>query len=405
MNEDRRQWLKFLQSIFQIVVDEQRTYISKPTTPALKRLKDAAQAVRMIIEKAAADIPRKAFKAVFNHILSIIVVRGKLFEPVALEYLKALKASIAYQPHLDHLDLKQWSHGVSTCFSAILEDNIRGYEIIDDSVLDMDDDTADEASMNGSRKRKAALQSHDLADIGGSSQGTGHTSAGQDTIELCGCIDAFFRSMSAPLISNGEALLSKFVRFFEIYPKETTAHLSMTIALNRLLGELELNRKKLLEKAVHRLWPPVIRLWLTKSVAMKEQLVMSATLLLPYTRALQPERRISLASDLYIATLADAELRWGVETLDLDLLTLRCSETALQSVPSHGFALSIFQAGPTFDFQQSLAWTVLTLSASCLMQAQDPSQTTNVEPPTPTRSSKRRKVSVRHENLFWMLWC
>lgn len=397
MNEDRRQWLKFLQSIFQIVVDEQRAYVSKPTTPALKRLKDAAQAVRLIIEKAAADIPRKAFKAVFNHVLSIIVVRNKLFEPVALEYLKALRASIAYQPHLDHLDLKQWTHAVSVCFSAILGDPIRGHEILDDSVMDMDDDTVDESLSNGSRKRKAASQLGTLTDDGGSSQRRTHGTAGQDTIELCGCLDAFFQSSSAPLVSNGEALLSKFIRFFGIYPNETTAHLSMMIALNRLLEELEFNRQHLIEKAVHHLWSSLVSLWHTKNTAMKEQLIMAATLLLPYTLTLEAERRTILASDLYTAILADAELRWGVDILDLDLLTLRCSQTVLQTVPSHGFALSIFQAGPMFDHQQSLAWAVLTLSASCLIQANCPAAIANVGPPTPTRSSKRRKVRNRAE--------
>lgn len=394
MNEDRKQWIRFLQSIFQIVVDEQRAYVSKPTTPALKRLKDAAQAVRLIIEKAAADIPRKAFKAVFNHILSIIVVRGQLFEPVALEYLKALRASVLYQPHLDHLDLKQWTHAVSTCFSAILGDKIRGYEIVDDYLMDADDDN-EEASARGSRKRKAASTSRASStptEGTGSSQSKIHASASQDTIELCGCIDAFFQSSQAPLIANGEALLSKCIRFFAAYPSETTAHLSMTTALNRLLAELEFNRKDLVEKAVIQLWSSLISLWPTKNVAMKEQLVITATLLLPYIASLEPQKRTTLASNLYTATLADVEARWGADVLDLNALSLNCSQSPKNSSSTHGFAISSFQAGPAFDFQQALAWTVIQVCASSLLQVENTSSNTMSDPSTPSRATKRLKV-------------
>lgn len=395
INEDRKQWLKFLQSVFQIVVDEQRAYVSKPTTPALKRLKDAAQAVRLIIEKAAADIPRKAFKAVFNHILSIIVVRGQLFEPVALEYLKALRASVSYQPHLDHLEHKQWTHAVSTCFSAILGDFIRGYEIVDDFMMDVDDDQ-DESSTKANKKRKSASSSRassSATEGTGSSQNKAHNSASQDIIELCGCIDALFRSSQAPLLANAEGLLSKFLRFFGSFPNETTAHLSMTTALNRLLVELEFNRKSLVEKGVFQLSSTLVTLWHTKNVAMKEQLVISATLLLPYIGALEDEKRVSLASNLYLATLADVETRWGSDVLDLNAMTLNCSQSIPGSGPDHGFAMSMFQAGPAFDFQQALAWTVIRLCACCLSHATNLTATSSLDSATPSRASKRPRVS------------
>lgn len=398
MNEDRKQWLKFLQYIFQIVVDEQRAYVSKPTTPALKRLKDAAQAVRLIIEKAAADIPRKAFRAVFNHILSIIVVRNQLFEPIALEYLKALRASINYPPHLDHLDTKQWTHAVSVCFSAILGDPIRDHQLSDDHALDEEDDEDQVSTQLASKKRKAgnvhraSSTATDATSASGSSQKKSRLSASQDIIELCGCIEAFFGSSQAPLVVHGDALLSKLVRFFDTFANETTAHLSMMTALNRLLGELEFNRKALIEKAVGRLWPVVVAMWHSKNVAMKEQLVMAATLLLPYTSALESERQALLASDLYFATLIDVESRWGTEVLDLHALSLCCTRQTGASRPLHGFTTSQFQAGPAFDFQQALAWTVIHLCASCLRQVARSASNVGVEPPTPSRASKRLRV-------------
>lgn len=369
MNRDKKQWLRFLQTIFQIVIDEQRAYVSKSTAPALKRLKDAAQAVRMIIERAAADIPRKAFKAVFSHILSIIVVQAKLFEPIALEYLKALRACVAFPPHLDHLDVKLWNHAVSTCFSAVLGDTIKGYELVDDHAMDVDDDDEDRSSnaTQRSKKRKVngtfRLAPTDSENFSFSQ--TGYTySASQNTIELCSCIEAFFKSSQAPLVSKGGVLLSKFTRFFRSFPHETTAHQSMLAALNRLLNDLEFNNKSLLEKAVSHLWPPMVALWNTKSNALKEQLVMATTLLLPYTFLLEG---CSLANSLYNATLTEIENRWGAEPLDLDSLALNCSAPGQDNLPHHGFSTRLFHAGSTFDFQQVLSWTILNLSAACFI--------------------------------------
>lgn len=391
-------------------MDEQRAYVSKPTTPALKRLKDAAQAVRLIIEKAAADIPRKAFKAVFSHILSIIVVRKKLFEPVSLEYLKALRASVAFQPHLDHLDIKLWTHAVSTCFSAVLGDDIRGYELVDDGAMDVDEEEDELATQSSSKKRKAsaglARSSAFNSDESFGSQRNGTYSAGQDIIELCGCIDALFKSPQAPLVLHGDALLSKFVRFFHAFPNETTAHLSAVTALNRLLSELEFNRKELLQRTVSHLWPSLVSLWSTKNIAIKEQLVVATTLLLPYAASGEADDGNMHTTNLYFATTADVENRWGADVLDLDTLALNCPITEREE--SHGFSTSLFQAGAAFDFQQALSWAVLHLSASCFLHSIRSSSSMGTQAPTPSRGPKRARVSsdteIPHHHIAYRLY-
>lgn len=406
LNGDKKQWLKFVQAIFQIVVDEQKAYVKKPTTPALKRLRDAAQAVRLVIEKAAADLPRKAFKAVFNHILSVIVVRQQLFEPVALEYLKALAAVLAYRPHLENLEDTQWNHAVSLCFSAVLGDPIRGYDIIDQSLLEHEEDELSSAESDAPKAKKRRITASSRAsssaifDNGGTSQRPAGRLAGQDTIELCSCLGTLFGTPRAPVLDNADALAFKFVRFFRAYPMETSAHLPIIVAFNRLLEDLEYNRKTLMERLVPRALPEIEALWSTKSIAVKEQLVIALARLIPYASAAPSDSAQNMLSGTYNVLLSDLESRWATDVLDISSLCL--SHGATYEVDddaddadreARAFRLGTISAGTTFDLTQALAWSTLRLSAICFTRLSALHEAGNCDQPTPSRVSKRAKVS------------
>ena len=313
----------------------------------LKRLKDSAQVVRVIIEKAASDIPKKAFRAVFDHIVSIVVVRGELFEPVALEYIKSLRTVLAYQPHLDHLEPKQWTHAVSLAFSVTLGDPIRSYDIVEDKFDDEDETEMTEGTAaTQTRKRKAAgplLKA--VADESSFRAGSpvNFRSAGQDVIELMGCVEVLFSASGAPLMEYGEALIWKFTRFFRTFPNETSAHLPVVVALNRLVQEVYFNNKSLLTNACTHIWPALAALWTTKNSTLKEQVVVLYTALLPFVIHRDGPSQTPLVQSLYNLCLAEAESRWGIDTLDLDHLALGIYEDE-----NTVFGLTVLRAGHGF---------------------------------------------------------
>jgi ataxia telangiectasia mutated family protein len=385
-------------------VDEQRNHAKKAVgtaSPALKRLKDGAQVVRLIIEKCAADLPRKAVKAVFSHIVSIIVLKGQLFEPVSLEYLKSLRSIISYRPHLDHLETKQWTHAVALCFAGALGDPIKSQDIVEDAMMEKDDDTEmtqSAGSSNGrSKKRKAAgpLRLTPVDEDGyRSGSPAGFRSAGQDVIELMACIDAFFRSPASPFLACGEALLAKFIRFFRVFPSETSAHLPALTALNRLVQELYYNAKTALEKSSVILWPFLLSLWYTKNAIVKEQLVILLNRLLPFLLYRSDGSHTQLVQDLYNHILAEPENRWRSEDLDID--NLEMGEVSEQA-KSRAFGNSLFRLSHGVTSAHVLSWATLQLGALCLSHLQGASQSLRPDlPPTPSSSrSKKRKVSMK----------
>lgn len=391
-------------------MDEQRNALKKTgavTNPALKRVRDAAATVRLIIEKATADLPRKAVKSVVNHILSIVVVKGELYEPLALEYLKSLRILLTYPPHLDHLEETQWKQTVSLCISAVLGNHIRpSYEILEEQLMDdQGDDEATEHTQASSSsfstaksaKRKAAgsLRLSSISENGfanGSAPGQLRT-AGQDVIELMSCIDVLVKSSCAPLLSLGPALVSKVVRFLRVYPTETSAHLPALAALNHLLEELFFNAKSFLETAAIVLWPCLLPLWQTKNTLVKEHIVISLSFLLPFLVHRDGPPQISMLQDLYSIVLAESQDRWGIDTLEMDALAFGWVGDC--HIEQHPYTLRMMRSGETFTASNALSWAVLQLGASCLKHLQEAHEDLRPSVPlTPSRASKgkRRKV-------------
>lgn len=441
MNQEKKPWLKLLQAIFQIVVDEQRSYVKKAsgssaTSPALKRLKDASQAVRLIIEKCASDIPRKAFKAVFSHIVSIIVLKGRLFEPVALDYLRALRALVEYRPHLEHLETKQWTQAVALLFSGALGDNIRSYELVegdhndsgdtngrnqDDEQHEDDDVEVDELvdsesepgpssrSRNrptpAARKRKASAlrQTGAAASASASSSSRGVTpnlyrSASQDVIEIMGCIETFFRSSSSPFMEFVDILLAKFTRFLRAYPSETSAHLPALRALNLLVDAVFFNAKVSLERSAVELWPHLLMLWTTKNILVKEQLVMLFTSLQPFLVYRSGMSYANLVQDLYHQILVEPDNRWGVENLDLYVVEFGMRREKTPNSPMARlapFENILMRAASSFTPASALTWAMYELGAACLAHLIEVAQSLQPDvPPTPVSKGKGKKRKV-----------
>lgn len=416
MNQERRQWLKLLQAIFQIIVDEQKVHEKKSTSgasAALKRLKDGAQVVRLIIERCAQDIPRKAFKAILNHIISIIVYNKRLFEPIALDYLKALRTVLSYQPHLDHLDEQQWCNAVAMCFSGILGDPIRTYEIVEEQMMEEQDDEGNEdteitetavtSSTQSNRKRKALgpLRMTPLDQNGFTTSSPSPMqarAASQEIIELMQCVATLFQYSSSPFLTYGNALLAKFARFFRAYPQETSAHASALTALNKLISDLFYNARTLLENASVQLWPFLSPLWGTKSLLVKEQLVIAADALLPFLIHRNGPPHTEYIQELLSAILSEPDNRWGTQDLDINRVAfLKPSEP----IRAEAFTRRHFRAGQSFDMADAISWSILELGAQCLRHVQNAYQSLRPELPlTPSRSSsltngrKRSRVSV-----------
>ena len=415
-------WLRTLQLLFSIVIKERNASVAKPTAANAQRLDDAAQLVRALVEKVHRVVSRKTAKAIVAHLTQTSAVQGKL-QQYALTYMKALRTVLAYPPHVEHLDERQWTDIVTLCFSAVLGDKIKiGQDFADDAAMDIDDDDGDGGhgeNGQGGGALRAGLD-EELA----------HPSKTRRTatpteIELVGVIEVVFRSKSSPFLVYAQAIFRKFLRFLRLFPAETTAHLSALVALNRVFAEVDLNDQRSMRRIGPHLWRHVLALWPTKSASLKEQVVMALRYLFPFV--VPPPLRsstdggasangagvagdlaaIARAKELYEAVLAEPSIRWrDAYVLDLDALRLGLDSGSLGGGGGGGggggaraYDAQTFRLGTGFDDKHAVAWGVVELGADALARIYEVEDAVGAqgavdEMMSPTKRGKRRKVRL-----------
>lgn len=401
--EPSHTWINTLQSLFGSVLTERNIYAAKPTAAALKRLENSTMLVRWIIEKIHLRLNKKTIKACINHLTQSIAVHGEV-QVYALTYLRTLRLLLLHPPHLEHLDGKQWTDIVVLSFAAVLGDKIKTKrELEDDEKFynndQVESDSEDEARNKQSRStlRKTLEETEE--------EGLVRKTVSQEEIEFVGCIEACFRSKSAPFQTYSAIIFTKFVRFFRRFPIETTAHAPAIIALNRAFAELDLNDQKTMRELGPLLWPAILNLWGSKNSIVKEQVVMAHRYLFPFVAPVDVEN-ISLMIEskikpLYQAILSEPTIRWrdGYE-LDIDTLDLGWvigQEERRKQLPFHS---ETFCIGVGFSDRNAVAWTILELGADSLFKLYSLSEATPplvIPPPEEleaTDGRKRRKVST-----------
>lgn len=380
-------WLRSLQDLFNLVIEERNGILRKHSAPAEKRLEQAATLVRWVVEKVHLVLSRKARKAVFAHLVQMIPVKGKL-QGYALTYLRTIRHLLSYPPHLEHLHSDVWTDIVALCFAGVLGDKIRiGKEYIENAAMDVGEDGVFEGSLR-------------LTDEDDREPVTRKT-ASQEDIELVACIETAFRSKSAPFLQYSTVIFRKFLRFFRQFESETTAHLPALTALVRAFAELDLNDQEAMRELGPQLWPHILELWSTKNASLKEQVVMALRYLSPFVTFQSPDESLvdTKIKPLFDAILSEPTIRWRESfELDLDLLRVGVDAGSGATTQPQAFHSSTFRIGSGFSEKQAVAWVLLELGADCLAKLYVLSEV--VRPvadlsPTPKGSgrNKRRKVS------------
>ncbi|GAA5937662.1 hypothetical protein JCM1841_000247 [Sporobolomyces salmonicolor] len=390
LNGDRNHsWLTTLQTLFHVVILERNASVSKKSAATEKRLDEAAQLVRWLVEKVYLVIGRKAAKALVNHLTQMIAISGKL-QAYALTYIKALRTVLNYPPHLEHLDERQWTDIVMLCFSAVLGDKIKiGQEFSDAEAMDVDEDE----TLGGSRR----AGSDDERALPATTKRT----ANAVEIELIGCLEVVFRSKSSPFLTYAQAIFRKFLRFFRLFPLETTAHLAVLVALNRAFAELDLNDQRSMRRLGPHLWPHVLHLWSTKNASLKEQVVIALRYLFPFVvphrhpnRSTTEPAVTARAKELYEAVLTEPTIRWrDAFVLDLDHFRLGVEKDGFEG-ERRAFEGKTFRIGSGFDEKQAVAWSVVELGADALATIYEVSEAVDGADvaPSETARGKRRKI-------------
>ena len=396
-------WLALFQALFVAVRLEKAAYektLSKrsgPTAAVTKRLEEATSVVRWLTERSVERLSKGARNALFNHLTQTMVRSGRLFEPVVLDYVKALRCLVGYPPHLAHMDDSMWIDLVKMSLNVILGRSITTF--LDDLMEEEEDDDgrsvssisgntdmyADEdpspSTPRSAKKRRRAESSSPPPTVSKTPSNRTLQPVSLVQIEFTGLLATLLQSPNAPLLHPEydylpSAILNGLQEFLVRYPADTSLHQDYLIALSATLSHLELNCRELVSKFAWKSWDSLVGIWTTKNRGMKEILVAILKTLFPHVSISKfgsDLDELKLPTEgiygdglgkLWHTLDAEAESRWGVELLSQDSLRLQIQGDPLDSGNS-AFTARTFRTFWHFDSGQALAWAVLELQADC----------------------------------------
>ena len=380
---------------------------SSSTTAALRRLSDAANTLRWLIERTVHLMNGKVATTCTKHLVKFLQESEKVFDSVALDYSKALRCILAYNPHLDNLNEATWLGIASLAFNVILGDPIQKHllgedemEVVNELNSDMyAEDTAEEENdqhPSTSRGKKRSRRDNTPLPILSpqKSQKLARkklhvvVSVSLEQVEFTSVLRLLLSTPNAPLLSTpnaeadeeretdcdvGSAVLQRLQRFLQLYPADSSLLRDYIAILSSVLDHLSFNKVISVQAFARSTWDSLINLWGTKDKTMKEGLLIVFRQLFPFvtcpTISDQKLPNFDLAEGigrLWHLLDSEAENRWGVDGLSLDSLRLDILRDEKQARGlGGGFIAQTFQAGWNFDAGQALSWAILQLQADC----------------------------------------
>jgi ataxia telangiectasia mutated family protein len=296
--------------------------------------------VRKVVEKTYTLLSKKPFMALFTHMVTLLVHRGQIFPPAAIDYTKALKTLLSYPPHLECLDRMNWRIVVGVCWASLLGEPVRLDEGMADELEDGNDLWTDRkpdmTQSNGSHFKQKILSTINA--------------------EVAGLLPILFSSAAAPLLSDlppkdsiyiienstGTLMIHRMYQFFEQYPNDNSAHLPILRTLNLVLAELELNARNETITASLKLMPQLAALWTTRKKDVREQVVIAIRTMLPFvTHKVSADYDKTGSTRETLLKIMDhlpkeSQVRWGVEPLDLGVVRLKARSRKGKEKEVHG---------------------------------------------------------------------
>ncbi|KAK9447636.1 uncharacterized protein V1518DRAFT_421520 [Limtongia smithiae] len=245
---DDKKWHALFEGIIRCVLSEKSLYLrtngtGKPNGLAESRLVAAATVFQIAVQRGVPAFRTKTFSAVTMHIVQTAFHDGEIFAPLAAEYIRALRALFGYTPHLEYLAQEPWTNLADFCAT--------GVELLVKASVSKDD-----------RRRVAT-----------------------ETVDLLVCLESLVDVPTATLRVRATQIYDALRLFLGVHTVESSAHRSVFYIINKLLSCVITNDFLLYADILNDLIPVMESLWQAKSVALKEQILITAVWLYPGIKA------------------------------------------------------------------------------------------------------------------------
>ncbi|KAK9431936.1 hypothetical protein V1505DRAFT_30178 [Lipomyces doorenjongii] len=338
---------KMIEGVFQVVIKEKKLYVRSNGVKAgqiVERLSLAASVFRTIVEQGVEIFRSKTFNALTNHIVQVSMHDNEFMDPIALDYLKALKTLCEYPPHIEHLSAEDWTD-LASYLAAGIAVQIQVAE----------------------REQTRRLRS--------------------ETLELIACLENMMTAANAPIASCARFIYTSLRELLLFLTVETGVHRNVFWCVNKILTYTILNDRVLYAEMVMDLIPLVASLWNGKTNTLKEQLIATIAYIYPGIQTLATNKIGEPMRNLVYVIFAEYRGRLQREMLQIDDITLSPCET-MAWLSTSNFYLS--------SEKSIVPWMILMILARC-NEFIDPESfesrtAVNYVSPTADLSRKRRRL-------------
>jgi ataxia telangiectasia mutated family protein len=248
--------------LFKIIVSEQSAYAKAKTAPlksgAANRLSACAGVLRLAVEVGVGSVKLKTVKALLDHFIETIpLAGGEVCEPLAQDYPKAMRAILAYPPHVAHLPKTEWERAAKFCLNhtqPAQSESYGGAASLGAEVTFM--------SSRSSRSR--------LNNSAGSQAARGP--ARQVAEEMVACLRMLTSAPNAPVTSTASETLWSMVSFLQATTPSNPAHQDAFGTIGNVLAWTKTENIQVTREVTPQLIRLIRTYWGAKTSGMKEVL-------------------------------------------------------------------------------------------------------------------------------------
>ena len=367
---------RIFESLYSIVKIDKSNFLkaahTKARTPSTNRLASAATALRLTVEAGVSKIRFKTAVSVIDHIISTLPTSDDDFiEPLRNDYLKCFRILVEYSPYGEHLKPKQWHEYVDFALAGIS--------------VSLRDDEQDGNHLPGRDVSMTSKNSSHISLRVSQSHRSFRSAAKSSLDDIVSAVRALSDINNAPIMSRASDIINS--SFETLIASSRSQALALEV-FNNIALVLKTEDVNLLHQNLSRLIPILSRLWSTKSVVLRDQILVTLAI----------SRPIFLA-DRHAIGYLDPALREKVLDMLLNEYMDRNSREILQfeetSLELLGFDLKLHgsRLSPRRDSPRALSsWSLLSIVAALACGLSNTSRARSSS--TTGQPTKRRKLST-----------
>lgn len=376
---------KILEALFRCVALEKSAY-SRSRSASAPRLPLCASAFRTTVEVSVAVLRTRTVHAIIDHIVQTLIQPGDgLWDLIAIDYTKGLRLLFEYPAHVEHLTEGDWVDAITFCLSCLSSNGNEAAQLsIRTSHRPLPEAIADD---EGGRRTPGRTTSARNAPFSSSQLNRGIAD------EAVVCIQLLTATPTAPLHERVRQLMSALLIYLS---SAMPANASQALkAINNLLERVICDQCSLVKDFIPDIIPVIRRLWLAKSPAVKDEVLITMILCMDLLRnnpqLLFPQGSLQPLEDFLETLETEYTRRPEKEQIQIDDLVFYQDNPSSQHLSLFGPRLGSSRS----EHNWTLIWTISALIGILDKASVDKSNSAVNE----LASNKRPRLSSRTDDI------